>query len=136
MNNNKEKNIIKSPNQNHIWRKILYFFIIIIIAVICYNIYKYLFYSNIIKVPESNITNNIDNLIEVDSIIDSNISIDNLIEVDSIIDSNISIDNLIEIDSIIDTNTDILSSDIKLKVIDYNSISNIDKINELFDSFD
>ena len=123
MNNDKEKNnknIIKSFNQNHIWIKILYFFIFIIIIVIFYNIYKYLFYSNIIKVPDSNITNG--NNIDIIDIIDN---IDN-----------IDINNLIEIDSIIDTSRDVLPSGIKLKVVDYNSISNIDKINELFDSFD
>lgn len=114
MNNEKEEDQENIITTNTIWVKVLYLVFFIIIAVICYNIYLYWFdnSSNNIKITISDVTE-----IEVPSIEVEVPNIDN---------------NLIEIDTIIDD----IPNDTTLRLIKEENILGLNKINELFDSFE
>jgi len=123
MNNYKEnkenKETKENIKKNTIWIKVLYFVFFIIIAVICYNIYLYFFDDNNTKIKISDLTDNI--IYDVTDIEAPNIDIDV---------PNIDV-NLIEIDDIA-----IIPNDITLTLIKEENISQLNKINELFDSFE
>ena len=121
MNNEKEEDQENIITKNTIWVKVLYLVFFIIIAVICYNIYLYWFdnSSNNIKITISDVTE-----IEVPSI---------EVEVPRIEVEVPNIDNnLIEIDTIIDD----IPNDTTLRLIKEENILGLNKINELFDSFE
>lgn len=125
MNNNKEKNAEKKTNT--IWTNVLYFICFIIIAVICYYIYNYFFNNN------SKIKNDISGDINVNIKNDLSSDLNVIVNTDlNISDIN---NNLIELDTITD-NIEIPLCDFKLKTISHDYVSNIDKINELFDNFE
>jgi hypothetical protein len=121
MNNYKENK--ENIKKNTIWIKVLYFVFFIIIAVICYNIYMYFFDDNNTKIKISDVTDNI--IYDVTDIELPNIGID-VPDVDV---------DLVEINSIID-DMDMVPNDITFTLLKQENISHLNKINELFDSFE
>lgn len=139
MNNNKEKNAEKKTNT--IWTNMVYFICFIIIAVICYYIYNY-FFNNNSKI-KNDISGDINVNIKNELLSDLNVIVNTDVNVNADVNVNVNADvnisdinnNLIELDTITD-NIEIPLCDFKLKTISHDYVSNIDKINELFDNFE